>query len=392
MPRSSLLLAAALALSPALAVAETPSEGGSKAALREAACAERATEAAQTICLSRDLTRHEAAIEAAYETLERTLSRTRLRKMRASHRLWEGEKEACGADEACLAATLRLRLAILEKRQEQTEGRAEEHNDLSWRAGAIEDGPAPYAWLVFGVPETDARAVTGACVHGSTAGFATLKLTYYQDKHGVPIGETVDVDFMARATRFTRPAEVIDESEIEGISGILVRLDFSDPLWTEIVEGAALAYTIGAAEPRALSLTGSGKAATRFLAMCRARAHHSALAPEHDLATRVKHATCDAAFAPSSDAVAADAPTGSVRVVNATEGYRSVFLLDAGPTPGEAALNLNPGEEGVLEVAAGRRLMLTDGPGNCIEVVVAPAAGEPLRLDTPSPGYDERDD
>lgn len=65
-------------------------------------------------------------------------------------------------------------------------------------------------------------------------------------------------------------------------------------------------------------------------------------------------------------------PAGSLTFKNDTDGYRSVFWIDKQGQP-KPYRNLDAGKKYTQSTHAGSVWMITDGPGNCTEIYVAPA-------------------
>ena len=70
--------------------------------------------------------------------------------------------------------------------------------------------------------------------------------------------------------------------------------------------------------------------------------------------------------------------------VNKADGYRGLVWIDTEGTPVDHA-GMNQGETVVVPTFETHTWMITDGPGNCIEMVVAEEGSTTFEITAPAP-------
>lgn len=212
--------------------------------------------------------------------------------------------------------------------------------------------------LGYAIPETDAIQFVALCQIGNRGTYAAV------DIGNLPNGSSVDIRFLGRNFNHTLTGDVIGVNAEVGITGVSIAVDLDDPLWEAIRVLPEIAYAAGGFDDQSLGLRGSSDPTGQFLAECRNM-------PAPDEVAVVPPP-------PGSEPFVACEPMGSLRTtetgapatikfVNETDGFRSVMWIDGEGMP-QPYGNLNPGESYVQSTFVGHVWMMTDGPGNCLEI------------------------
>jgi hypothetical protein len=107
---------------------------------------------------------------------------------------------------------------------------------------------------------------------------------------------------------------------------------------------------------------------------------------------------CDMAVAPAGSCVAGkhvrsteDGAAMMLTFANRTGEFRVVERMD---DRGDfiAVAHLQPGETFTVEARRSYVWMMTDGPGNCIEILPTPQTGSELEITLPTPGFGDEGD
>jgi hypothetical protein len=75
-----------------------------------------------------------------------------------------------------------------------------------------------------------------------------------------------------------------------------------------------------------------------------------------------------------------------VTFVNRTDGFRSVMWIDYNGVPREYQ-NLDPGQDYAQQTFVGHPWMITDGPGNCLEIYMPPAGDSVFEITAPGRNF-----
>ncbi len=246
-----------------------------------------------------------------------------------------------------------------------------------WQSGRSSDeNGSVRGWISYGVPETDNSQVNGSCDAGAPG---LAKMAFAANVGGMRDGATARVSF--RGADFSRTVDGVvslPRSE-EGASVVEVQLTLGDPLWQGLARLQQLSYSVNGGPPVPLGLSGSSRAVDAFLQQCGAiLASGSDPAPVQD----PRWATCRMQSSARSER--SDIPVNVV-FRNLADGYRSVMWIGFDGMPVEYA-NLNPGETFSVNTYVTHPWMITDGPGNCIEMFM-PQPGQ-TNFDITAPGRD----
>lgn len=368
-----------------------------KAAAREAACAKKPTAAEEEICLDKTLTRHDGYLNDVYQELKKKLSKKDFKGLREEQLDWLEERNRCGAKTDCLETQYTDRIAVLEQMLENIAFPNKSHveigagaptdDDAEWQHSAYNDpgNKGRYtANLRFGIPETDAVAFDATCTAGSSGTFATTIISYNIEK--MKEGKSVTLKVATADYNGSLDGEVYGKNIEEGVSGILVRPDYTDPFWEALASGDELTYRVKGGATADLSLKGSGKAVRAFIADCKDIAQAQGLPLKSAKSTGGP--TCkDWGKIKSKTSKTPQ----TVTFVNKSDGYRGVMWLNFEGQPVEYA-NLNQGESYTVKTYLTHPWMFTDGPGNCIEIYLPKKGVSKFEIAAPSPHFGPEND
>ncbi|WP_158514979.1 VHL beta domain-containing protein [Nioella nitratireducens] len=227
--------------------------------------------------------------------------------------------------------------------------------------------------LVYGVPETDNVQFFGRCVaEGATPVVqAQIWADTGANANGTPVTLTVSGIGMAPVSM---PGEITGVNADVGITGVAVRLGFDDPLFNLMTNQQSVNYHLDEGTPLSLSTDGFQEHLAGFLAACSAMT--SAVAPPPE-------PTMPAPGAPALD-LSCDR-IGELRSLEGVTPQRVTFTNQADGVRGIVWIDydggfldmggLSPGESITIDTYLTHPFMITDGRGNCTEVM-APVAGE----------------
>ncbi|MBO6815685.1 MAG: hypothetical protein JJ891_12540 [Rhizobiaceae bacterium] len=274
---------------------------------------------------------------------------------------------------------------------------AQSGDDRQWQYYQFNDdlnGGRTVSILVFGIPETDAVAVSGICTAGSSGTFS--KVTFGIDVTGFEPGKAVEVNFKAGDFNSSRSAHITSENFEEGVSGIELVIDNDDALWKSMQKASQIEYSI-ANRSNTLDLKGSFRPISNFLADCR---HYSGSGIEqHDdpapVSTRdpdneenrlpdsadPRRDLCD--HPQYQQSVKSDFPV-TLTFRNMSGAYRSVMWVGFDGMPVSYA-DLDPGEEFTINTYLTHPWMFTDGPGNCMEKFMPQLGVSHFNITAPNP-------
>ncbi|WP_417416265.1 hypothetical protein [Hoeflea sp.] len=217
--------------------------------------------------------------------------------------------------------------------------------------------------ISVGVPETDHVIVLGTC---SAAGQSVPRVTFGAPVDGLGDGDRMHLRFLDVPGAPVYSGQAAGTAAEFGVSGIEMELPAGDMIWTLLSERSTIRYAIGG-ETITLPLRGSARAIDRFLNDCASYAGNTAAgsngtAPKQP--TAANPMTCEAyAGARSQNSIV----PATVTFDNRTDGYRSILWLDFEGNPQQMAA-LNPGESSTINTYLTHPWMITDGPGNCLEI------------------------
>ena len=282
--------------------------------------------------------------------------------------------------------------------------------------------------LVYGVPETDNVQVSGACVHSSSIGTNFSIVTFGADIGDLENGKDTDLRVSGGGFDHVLKGKIVRATGEEGLNGVEIDIGNDDPLWRAFAEKDSLDYlvpgykaasldfargrdkiqqyvkaceTFGEAKPPAQRAAAGGDAEKEafdsakelgtveaweaFLASYTsgfradlARAYIKKLGSTEPAASPPSAATLSAASEPTPDPSCkertklrsknSDTKT-KITFINRSGGTRGILWLDFNGQPKDYA-NLQNGEEAVFDTFMTHPWMITDGPGNCLQIVM----------------------
>jgi hypothetical protein len=245
--------------------------------------------------------------------------------------------------------------------------------------------------LTYGIPDTDAVAFEAIC--GGPDG-ATPRVVLWYDT--LDLAEDQDVSLSLSVGELTKEttARVYGKDAEVGISGLEVTFGASAPIWQAMSDGGVLTYRITDGKEQKLYLEGAATALREFTQSCKsAEASGAANQPTALDATMTKQAA-GSPGSPKLDPVSCaefgtikserSEKTVKITFVNRSDGYRSLVWIDVEGSPIDNS-GLNQGESAVVPTFESHAWMITDGPGNCIEMVVASDEDGIFEMAAPSP-------
>ncbi len=130
------------------------------------------------------------------------------------------------------------------------------------------DPNASSAQLIYGIPETDDIQVTGVC-EGGDRERAIPTLTFGADVGSMSGGVATELRFSAESVEYTVKGRVQLGEYEEGLDGVVVPLEPSDPFWTLMADKAELSYAVPGSAAAKVSLKRGRENISKFLAACR---------------------------------------------------------------------------------------------------------------------------
>jgi hypothetical protein len=253
---------------------------------------------------------------------------------------------------------------------------ANEHFNMRWSNSQYNDPLNKgrlTSFITIGVPETDNRMGGASCFAGSTAGFPAIE--FAANVGNLPVGAGIDIEFYSDAGPMLYRGEVKAPLSEEDYTGVRLNIDASDPLWSVLSRMSGISYRVQGQQID-LPLRGSSRAIARFLNECRFYQTGSnsggivsnnppqSPLPPNNQPFDPRWATCDTLRSEVSRN--SDTPV-SMTFVNNSDGYRAILWIDFSGQPKDYA-GLNPGEQFSINTFLTHPWMITDGPGNCLEM------------------------
>ncbi len=226
--------------------------------------------------------------------------------------------------------------------------------------------------LVYGVPETDNIQFFGRCVaEGATPVIdAQIWADPGASANGTPVTLTVSGIGMAPVSM---PGEISGVGAEVGITGVSVRLGFDDPLFNLMTNQQSVNYHLDGGTPLSLSTLGFQEHLAGFLAACSAMVTAAAPqpAPQPTPGAQALDLSCDQI----GELRSLEGVTPQrVTFTNRSGGFRGIVWIDYEGRFLDLG-SLNPGESITIDTYLTHPFMMTDGPGNCVEVM-APVPGQ----------------
>ena len=266
--------------------------------------------------------------------------------------------------------------------------------EMAWTVDRYEsDSPdgADTVILSYGILNTDAVAFEAIC--GGPDG-AMPRAVFWYDIVDLSEGEDVVVSFSAGDFEAELPGQVFGKDAEVGISGIQVAIEAGAPLWTAMRKGAAVTYGMAGGKREALQLAGAAQAVGDFVSACQAPASPDAARPASTKPAvgptrpQAEALSCDKFGTIKS--MESKTPM-TVTFVNRSDGYRGLVWIDPEGTPVDNT-GLNQAESVTVPTFQTHAWMITDGPGNCIEMFVPVGGTTMFEITAPAPTLGPEDD
>ncbi|MGZ8400657.1 MAG: VHL beta domain-containing protein [Methyloceanibacter sp.] len=296
------------------------------------------------------------------------------------------------------------------------------------------------AGLIYGVPETDNVQVSGVCEAGSSSGVKSSSVVFGADIGDLQNGKDIELRFSGGGFDHALKGQIHRPASEEGLSGIHVDIAHDDPLWRAMAEKDSLDYLVPGYKAATLDLTRGKDRIEAFVQACRTYATANAgqqvegeaaagggNGAEKDAFDSAKelstleaweaflasypsgfHADLTRAYVkklgpnpppPQAAKMSTAAEPGpdpsckqrsklrsqnsntptSITFINKSGQYRGILGLDFDGQPKDYA-NLNSGERVTLSTFMTHPWMITDGPGNCIQIVMPRGGGRVVEL------------
>lgn len=238
--------------------------------------------------------------------------------------------------------------------------------------------------LAYAIPETDAIQLVATCQIGANRTYAVFEIG--ADIGAAANGSPVDVRFVGENFSHVLSGEVVGVGAEVGITGASIAVELDDPLWLALRALPELRYGVVNPTDHQLLLEGSSGPVAEFLADCT-----DIPEPEQPVVATPEPPPPGSPAATSCEAIDSLKTTGggapaTVTFVNQADGFRSVMWIDGDGIPQQYG-NLNPGQAYVQSTFVGHVWMITDGPGNCLEVYVPPAGATTFVITAPNVNF-----
>jgi len=284
------------------------------------------------------------------------------------------------------------------------------------------------ARLIYGVPETDNVQVSGLCEASASTGAKFSSVTFGADIGDLENGKDTELRVSGGGFDHALKGQIHRAAGEEGLSGVQADIENDNPLWRAMAEKDQLDYLVPGYKAASLDLTRGRDKIQQFVQACQTyAAASSGQQAENDASTTGDSAEKDAfnsakelgtieaweafisnypsgfradlarAYMKKLGPSAADVAPPSLSMltsesdascndrqnlrsqnsntatkltfINRSGGTRGILWLDFDGQQKEYA-NLNDGEQIVLDTFMTHPWMVTDGPGNCLRIVL----------------------
>ena len=262
-----------------------------------------------------------------------------------------------------LTLTLTLTLALLVGLAPPAA--AQEDDSSSWFHDRYTgDTPSETAaTLIYGLPQTDGFLFAAHCLGDASP--PQIEAVIGAQVDGLADDQPVQIQFFGRAYDQVIDARVLFQQE--GVYGVRFSMGTEDRFWVALAGQSDLRYQVIGQPDQTIALQGSAGPVLAFLSDC------------HDLGVPTQVSGTIAAQTPAPligdngcnrypglRSKNSDTPQAAT-FVNVSEGFRVLAWLDFNGLPVEYA-RLNQGESFTVNTYLLHSWMITDGPGNCIQI------------------------
>lgn len=226
--------------------------------------------------------------------------------------------------------------------------------------------------LVYGVPESDNLQFFASCQIGAQGPYALVHIA--ADTAGLPNGAAVSLSFTDGAGAGTILAgDIIGVNAEFGITGVEMVLSLEDGFFNLMLVRDVLSYAIPGGIGAEIRTAGVSGPLDQFLTTCADPV--AGAAP----VTGGAMTGCEAVGTIRSQD---GSQPQQITLTNMADGYRGVVwinynggFLDMG--------GLNQGEQMTIDSYTSHPFMITDGPGNCLEVMTTTAGQSSFAITAP---------
>jgi len=244
---------------------------------------------------------------------------------------------------------------------------------MIWYYDQYNDNAGATSTVTVGVPQTDNVMLNGVCAAGTPGELP--RVIFSAPVGNMAEGQRISIRFISPAFQSEMVGRVFGTRIEEGVSGVELELENSNPLWGALKALKNIQYRVNG-ETITLPLRNSARAIERFLNDCQNYALQTAGNNEPNLpqtSNDPRHATCEQFGNVVSRK--SDVPV-TVTFINRSDGFRGVLWIGFDGVPKEYA-SLNAGEKFTINTYLTHPWMFTDGPGNCLEMYM-PQQGVPI--------------
>lgn len=226
--------------------------------------------------------------------------------------------------------------------------------------------------LVYGVPETDDLQFFASCQIGAGGTYASVQIV--ADTAGLPNGAPVSLSFTDGAGAGTiLDGTIIGVNAEFGVTGVELALELDDALFNLMRARDFLSYAIPGGQGIEMRTAGVAGPLDSFLTACADPVAGAAPVTGGELPPPAGDAHgCEMLGQVLSHT--GDMPQ-QITLTNMTDGYRGVVWIDYNGNFVDMG-GLNAGESMTIDSYVTHPFMITDGPGNCLEVMVT-TGGQP---------------
>lgn len=216
--------------------------------------------------------------------------------------------------------------------------------------------------VTYGMPQTDAFQFNARCL--LSGGGSQVEVFLAAPVTGLPSGTEVQVRVQGNR-RYQQVLNAVVLNDSEGQPGIRFYVGADSAFLAAVRDEGSLTYGVFGQPSTDLSLRGSGRHADAFINDC---AQIARLRPgQQTVSSQGQFAGNGCESIGQLRSQHSNNPTNIV-FVNQSNGYRVVYWLDFNGTPVQYGA-LQRGEQLAISSYMTHPWMITDGPGNCVEVV-----------------------
>jgi len=233
--------------------------------------------------------------------------------------------------------------------------------------------------LVYGVPETDDLQFFASCQIGASGPYALVQIA--ADTAGLPNGAAVSLSFTDGAGAGTiLDGTIIGVNAEFGVTGVEMALDLEDGLFNLMRVRDFLSYAIPAGQGFEIQTAGVAGPLDQFLAACADPVATAAPVTGGELPQPAQDAHgCEMLGQVLS--LNGNQPQ-QITLSNMTDAYRGVVWIDYNGNFVDMG-GLNAGESITIDSYVTHPFMLTDGPGNCLELMVTTGGQSSFAITAP---------